>query len=184
MKKSLIDCSPNRKWRKKTYTMNELPVPVIGNKAVFVAEDGCMARVFWSDINGHHYYNWDGKEEKYSDEERYNECFVLSVEFISPFDNKKYLFEEQLEEKQGCIGIYCKNKYDVDGTDPSYYRYRKGLIGFIEEKWYNKEGWDCDKTAYSEDGKLLVDQWEVDGIPGYISVAYIADLDALYVGGT
>ena len=174
---------PKSKVEKKTYTMNQLTASDIGDKAIFVAENGCKARIFWSDINGHRYFNWNGEEERYRDEERYSECFVLSVEYISPYNNEKYLFEEQLGEKRGSIELYCKNRFAGDSTDPTNCRYREGLIGLIEETWANKDGWDYKKTAYSEDGKLLVDQWEISDIPDYISIAYIADLDALYVNG-
>ena len=174
---------PKSKVEKKTYTMNQLTASDIGDKAYFVAENGCVARIFWSNIDGHRYYNWNGEEEKYRDEERYKECFVLSVEYVSPYNNEKTLFEEQLEEKQGSIVLYSKNRFAGDGIDSTNCRFRKGLIGFVEESWYNKEGWGYDKTAYDGDGNLLVDQWEVDGIPDYISIAYIAELDALYVDG-
>lgn len=174
---------PKSKVEKKTYTMNQLTAYDIGDKAYFVAENGCVARIFWSNINGHRYFNWNGEEEKYRDEERYKECFVLSVEYVSPYNNEKKLFEEQLEEKQGSIELYCKNRFAGDGIDSTDCRFRKGLIGFVEESWYNKEGWGYDKTAYDGDGNLLVDQWEVDGIADYISIAYIADLNALYVNG-
>jgi len=174
---------PKSKVEKKTYTMNHLTVSDIGDKAYFVAKNGCVARIFWSNINGHNYFNWNGEEEKYRDEERYKECFVLSVEYISPYSNEKSLFEEQLEEKQGNIELYCKNRFAEDGKDSTDCRYREGLIGFIEESWYNKDGWGYDKTAYDGDGNLLVDQWETVGIADYISIAYIADLNALYVKG-
>lgn len=175
---------PKSKVEKKTYTMNQLTAFDIGDKAYFVAENGCMARIFWSNINGHRYYNWSGDEEDYDNEKRYNECFVLSVEYVSSFDNKKYLFEEQLAEKRGCIDLYRKNPYAGDNIDPSNCRYRHGLIGFVEEAWYNKEGWDYTKSAYDKDGKLLVDQLREDGVPTYISIAYIAEEDALYINGT
>lgn len=174
---------PKSKVEKKTYTMNQLTASAIGDKAYFVADDGCVARIFWSNSNGHGYFNWNGEEEKYRDEERYKECYVLSVEFISPYNNEKGFFEEQLEEKQGCIELYCKNRFAGEGSDSTDCRYREGLIGFIEEIWLPREGWGYDKTSYDENGKLLVDQWEADGISDYISIAYIAELDALYVDG-
>ena len=153
--------------------MNQLTPSVIDRQAFFEAENGCVAKIFWSNINGHRFYNWNGKEEKYNEEERYKECFVLSAELLSPWDNSKYLFEEQLNEKSGYIELYCENKY----------RQLDHPIGFIEESWCNREGYDFKKSAYDKDGKLLVDQWEIDGIPDYISIAYIADEDALYING-
>lgn len=165
---------PRSKVEKKTYKMNQLTPSDINGKAYFVAENGCVARIFWSNSNGHRFYNWNGKEEKYKEEEIYKECFVISAEFLSSWDNSKYLFEEQLNEKLGNIELYCENKY----------RQYDHHIGFVEEGWYNKEGYGFKKSAYDKDGKLLVDQWEVDGIPEYISIAYIAEEDALYINGT
>ena len=158
---------------KKTFLMNQLSAENVGEKAVFLSEKGCVARVFWSTINGHKYYDYEGKEEKWRETERLSECYVLSVEYISIWDGEKYMFEEQLEEKQGNIKIYAEN----------HYRDAEGQIGFVEERWYNKEDWPYSKSAYGEDGKLLVDQWECADIPEYISIAYIGDIDALYVDG-
>lgn len=170
---------PKSKVEKKTYKMNQLPVNSIGDKAYFVSESGCVARIFWSNSNGHHFFNWNGKEEQYREEIRYKECYVLSVELINFFNNKKYIFEEQLEEKRGSLRFYV----DYGGEDPNNCRYRECPIGLIEEEWCNKEGWDANKSAYDADGKLLVDQWESSDIPDEISIAYIADLDALYING-
>lgn len=165
---------PKSKVEKRVYTMNQLTPADIDGKVYFVSENGCVARIFWSKINGHKFYDCEGKEEKWKDEDRYKECFVLSAEFLSSWDNSKNLFEEQLNEKQGNIELYCENTY----------REYDHLIGFVEEGWYNKEGWGFKKSAYDKDGNLLVDQWEVDGIPEYISIAYIAEEDALYINGT
>lgn len=174
---------PKSKVEKKTYTMNQLTATDIEDEVYFVAENGCVARIFWSNSNGHRFFNWNGKEEKYRDKERYNECYVLSVECINRYTDEKYFFEEQLEEKRGSIELYRRNPYADINTDSDDCRYREGMIGIIEESWNNKDGWDYKQTAYSKDGKLLVDQWEIDGIPDYISIAYIADLNALYVDG-
>lgn len=165
---------PKSKVEKRVYTMNQLAPSDIDGKAYFVAENGCVARIFWSNSNGHRFYNWNGEEEKSIEGERYKNCFVLSAEFLSSWDNSKILFEEQLNEKLGNIELYCENKYRQDDH----------LIGFVEEVWYNKEGYGFKKSAYDKDGKLLVDQWVADGIPEYISVAYVAEEDALYINGT
>lgn len=165
---------PKSKVEKRVYTMNQLAPSDINGKAYFVAENGCVARIFWSNSNGHKFYNWNGKEERYRDEERYKECFVLSAEWLSSWDNSKILFEEQLDEKLGSIELYCENKY----------RQYDHLIGYVEEYWCNKDGYGFEKSAYDKDGKLLVDQWVADGIPEYISVAYISEEDALYINGT
>lgn len=163
---------PKSKVEKKVYTMNQLALSDIEGKAYFVAENGFVARIFWSNSNGHGFYNWNG-EEKFREKERFRECFVLSAELVWPWDNSKHLFEEQLDEKLGNIKLYSEN----------IYRQYDHLIGFVEESWDNKEGWDYNKSAYDTDGNLLVDQWKVDGIPDYISIAYIEEEDALYING-
>ena len=174
---------PKAKVEKKTYTMNQLSVEAVGQKAIFVSEDGGVARIFWSTINGHQYFNWNGEELDWKATEAHSECYVLSIEYYAYWDEEKHLFEDPLLEKQGNIDLYRKNPYDGDEAVPSNCRYREGPIGIIEEKWLNKEDWGYDKTGYSQDGKLLVDQCADEGIPAYISIAYIADLDALYVDG-
>lgn len=174
---------PKSKVEKKTYTMNQLSVENVGLKANYVSEDACAARIFWSTINGHKYYGYDGEEELWRETERLSECYVLSAEFISVWDGKKYFFEDQLEEKRGNIKLYAENRFALGSTNPSDCRYREGLIGFIEERWNNQEGWDYTKTAFSDEGKLLADQWEIADIPDYISIAYIGALDALYING-
>ena len=175
---------PKSKVEKKTYTMNQLSPENVGDKACFVAGNGCVAKIFWSNINGHQYCSWDGKKVDYRSMCIYSECYVLSVEKVSFYDGNKYLFEEQLNEKKGYFAFYSGNSgYAGEIVDPSDINYREGQIGYLEEGWYNKEGWDSHKTAYNDDGKLLVDQWEADGIPDNISIAYIADEDALYIDG-
>lgn len=174
---------PKSKVEKRTYTMNQLSTENVGKKAVFVAENGCVARIFWSSINGHRYYNWNGEEEQWRETERLSECYVLSAEQISGWDGEKYLFEDQLEENLGNIKLYAENRYAGGITDPSYCRYREEPIGFVEERWSNEDSWDYTKTAFSDDGKLLVDQWEIADIPEYISIAYIGEQDALYLNG-
>ena len=174
---------PKSKVEKKTYTMNLLTVGNVGKNAVFQAKNGCKARIFRAVSNGHRYYNWDGTEQDISATDRFQESFVLSAEIINRWDGDKYLFEEQLEEEQGSITLYYDNRFAEGVEDPENCRYRKGKIGIIEESWNNSEGWDASLSAYSADGKLLTDQWAVADIAEYISIAYIADLDALYING-
>lgn len=174
---------PKSKVEKKIYKMNQLEVKDVGKGIKFVSSEGLVARIFWSNINGHGYYNWDGKEHLWRYQQELKECYVLSMEFRSYWDGKIYLFEEQLNEKQGCINLYSDNDTYYSGEDKNDCRYREEPIGYVEEHWCNKEGWDEYKSAYSEDGKLLVDQWEVSDIPASHSIAYIADEDALYIEG-
>lgn len=158
---------PKTKVEKRTYPMSQLSVENVGDMAIFLANNGDVARIFWSKINGHKYYNYDGSEENWRETERLSESYVLSIN-----GNGHWLFEEQLEERQGYIRLYTENKKS------------DGPIGIIEERWINNEKWGNAKSAYSEDGKLLVDQWMNSYIPEYVSIAYIGDLDALYIDGT
>lgn len=48
---------------------------------------------------------------------------------------------------------------------------------------YAKEGWGYKRSAYSGDGKLLTDQWEIPDIPNELSIAYLAEENALYIDG-
>lgn len=177
---------PKSKVEEKTYTMNQLAVSDIGGNAVFVAENGLTARIFWSNRNGHQYFS-NSMDVDWDATEKHKECFVLSVEAIGALGcffgevsvGEKFLFEEQLDEKFGCVDLY--NGYsgywaNGEGKDPT---------GSIIENWCNNYGeWDDNKTAYNEFGELLVDQCMYDGPgPEGISVAYIAELDALYVNG-
>lgn len=168
---------------KVVYTMSQLPVDMIGDKAMFKSEDGYMAKIFKSDNNGHKYYVWnDDFDPVYSKEEtkRHDNCYVLSKEFYAEWLEGVGCFEAHLEVKDGNIELYRQNPY-YDGNSNGC-RYRPGLIGIIEETWWNKEGWEGRK--YGDDGKLLVDQYEVGGVPGSCSIAYLADKDALYIDGT
>lgn len=164
---------PKSKIEKKTYKMYQLSAKEIGSKAVFESDKGCTARIFWSNINGHKYYSWDGKDVNWNETSRYKECYVLSAELMSEEYGEKYPFEIQLDESQGYFKLY--NKTSVLGKEV--------LIGKLEASWRNEEGWDYKKSAYSADGKLLADQWEIDGIPDELSIAYLAEENALYING-
>lgn len=174
---------PRARVEKRTYTMNQLPTSSIGNRAVFVAKDGKKAQIFLSKRNGHKYFSWDpdnGTYEDTAEEQRHNQCYVLSAELTS-FDGGTWLFEEQLEETDGHFDLYFKNRFS-DGNDPKDCRYRKGLIGILEEAWTNEDVYD--QSHYDANGNLTVDQQTTDGsIAEYISIAYIANLDALYLQG-
>ena len=160
---------PKSKIEKKIYKTYQLPAEQISSKIVFVSEKGCTASIFWSHINGHKYYSWGGKEEKWEATSRYDECFVLSAEVLDY--GQKYLFEEQLDESHGFIKIYRKPFIG-----------QELLIGQLYENWTDADGWG-NRSAYSADGKLLTDQWEIVDIPNEISIAYLAEENALYING-
>ena len=160
--------------------MHHLSIQEIGSRAVFVSDKGCTAKIFWSNGNGHKYCSWDGKETNWGETNRYYECYVLSVELISPQSGEKYLFEEQLDESQGYLKIYHKPLIgQLDGS----IKQQEILIGSLADSWVNERGWDDKKSAYSPDGNLLSNQWECDGIPYELSIAYLAEEEALYING-
>lgn len=163
---------PKSKLDKKTYKMYQLSAREIGSKAVFVSNNGCTASIFLSNINGHKFCSWDGKEVKWDYTNMYAECYVLSAEIINRWDGEKFIFEEPLDENQGFFKLYFK---PFIGEDLQ--------IGKLEDNWINKEGWSNNISAYSDDGKLLTDQWQCDGIPDEISIAYLAEENALYIDG-
>lgn len=160
---------PKSKIEKKIYKMSQLSVEIVGSKAVFVSDKGCTARIFWSNINGHKYCSWDGKETYRSETNKYKECYVLSAELIDSEDGHKYLFEEQLTESQGFIKLYTE--------------WEDYLVGKLGDTWMDAEGWDYKKSAYNADGQLLTDQWAIDGIADELSIAYLEEENALYING-
>jgi len=172
---------PKSKIEKRTYTMCQLPVSMVGKRIVFVSKEGDVAKLFASNINNHKYWDYSGDSEVMSWEEtdKHGECYVISVQYSSG-----YLFEEPLEERGGNIRLYRENRYD-GGGDPNYCRYRKGEIGIIEDDWVIKglDNWPERKSAYDEAGRLMVDQCKNDGIPEYMSIAFLPALDALYIDG-
>ena len=176
---------PKSKVEKRTYTMSQLPTAMIGERKEFVAENGLKAAIFLSKRNGHQYYSWDSESgDTYLNEEEtklHDQCYVLSVE-INSF-GEKLLFEDQLKEDSTYLALYCKNRFDDEDSTPDNCRHREGLIGFIEEAWCNDDA-PYGETHYNEAGELQYDQYTTDGsIPDYISIAYIADLNALYING-
>ena len=164
---------PKSMLEEKNYKMYQLSAEEIGSKAVFVSDKDCTARIFWSNINGHKYCSWDGKEVNWNETSRREECYILSVELINSWDGDKYLYEVELDESKGYFKLYQK-KNVID---------HEVIIGNIVGMWGTAGGWDNKKSAYSEDGKLLTDLWEIDGIPDELSIAYLADENALYING-
>ena len=176
---------PKSKVDKKTYTMYQLPVALIGKRAVFVSNEGDSAKIFQSNINKHKYWDYDiinGEYKKrisYEETDKHSACYVLSIIFPNG-----YLFEQPLEEQLSNVRLYRKNPYG-GGVAPSDCRYREGEIGIIEDNWIidNYDEWPKGKSAYDAYGRLIVDLCEIDGISSPISIAFIAENDALYVDG-
>ena len=176
------------KVRVETFPMSQLPVRRIGKKTVFRNEFGYELKIFKAGINGHKFYSWNSESYPWQpvyDAEttrEHKEMLAMTAEYYNKWADEINKMEIILQVDGDNVAFYHENRY-YDGDDASYCRYRKGLIGFLEEAWVNKEGWDG--ATFSDKGKLLVDQYSVEGnIPEYYSVAYIAEKDAIYFRGS
>ena len=172
---------PKSKVEVKTYTMNELAVSEIEDNGYFKSEKGRVAKIFMSDINGHKYFHDMGIEEIPGETANNSKCYVLSVQLYGDRVGR-FLFEEQLSEKEGFLKLYDDYPDLTDMGAPEDYTKKEGKCGYMQEDWVNAD-WDNDRSAYDKDGKLMVDQWFAGRIPNYISIAYIDELEALYVNG-
>lgn len=173
-----VDCEhllPKTKVYKNCYEMNELTIDNVGKKAVFKSKDGLTARIFLSEINGQKYYTYGGEKIIEEAMKKMQQCYVLSFEMMAFDSDEVFLFEEQLETKNGCLKLYIK------GDNEEIRQY--GIYGCIDDIWLNPEDWDYKKSAFSNDGLLLTEQWQNVDIPESVSVAYIAKIDALYLQG-
>lgn len=174
---------PKSKIEKKVFTMNELSTSSINKGDVFRTEKGCEARLFLSDINGHKYFFDElGMSEDAEETAKHAKCYVLSAQLYD-WSLGKYLFEEQLPENDGYIGFYGELPDLSDLEVPEDYKKKRGTVGYIREVWMNGADWEDNVTAYDSDGKLLSDQRAFTRLFTYISIAYIAELDALYING-
>ena len=168
---------PKAEVTKKEYTMCHLTTNKIGNKSIFVSDEGDTVKIFRSNINRHHYL-YDSGDVNFKETFNHKVCYVLSM---TTWDTT--FWELPLVEMHGIIDLYQWENPYAYGDGPNSCRYREGQIGIIIEEWENGEGWDNGKSAYDESGNLLVDQKPVSYMPSYISIAYIADIDALYIEG-
>ena len=165
---------PKTDVTKKNYTMYQLTINDIGDRSVFVSNEGKKVTIFKSKINGHHYLEDNGEVNR-EETNNHKECYVLSMR---SYNNA--FWELPLREKQGIIELYQRSGFSLN---PDNCRYREEPIGIIEEEWENGEEWDNSKSAYDESGNLLVDQKPLSILPSTISIAYIAEIDALYIDG-
>ena len=164
---------PKSKAEKVVYNQNQLTTELVGDRIVFKDKDGNLATIFKSSRNGQPLYimndeKWEFEPGPQELLKRYDNCYVISVHFPDG------LFEEPLETRGDIIKLY---NYEEDAANPTY-------SGAIEDGWYVKGEWDCKKSAYDENGNLLVPLERTVDIPVTHSVAYIGSLDALYVDGT
>lgn len=165
----MIYLIPKDKISMETYTINRLPVSKVGHELTFVSEDGKIARIFKSDINGHKFYAEDG-----SIDATYNNCYVLQLK--SKFEGKDRFEEIPLTEQEGFIKLYNDERYPDDSS----------IIGIRSGDWHPKDlDFSYSYSSYSEDGKLLYDQvYSRDEIDDrWMNIAYIASIDALYIDG-
>lgn len=163
---------PKSKAEKKTYTQNQLTTELVGDRAIFKDDKGNIATIFKSNRNGQTLYTMNSEKWEFEPApedvlKKYDNCYVITVHFSDG------LFEEPLETDGDIIKLY---QTEGDPVNPTY-------RGRIEDGWYNKGDWDYKKSAYDENGNLLVPQERTVDIPMEHSVAYIGSLDALYVDG-
>ena len=171
----------------KEYQMSPLPVELVRDDATFVSQDGHTVRIFAACAAGHGFYSYseDGEFDLFFDAaqtEVHKEYYALSGVFSSPYSEEDYIFEDPLEVEDGNIKLYDDSPYPSD--NPTSVRYRPYKLGFLEERWTTPEDYGYDKSAYDDDGNLLVDAISIVDIPAYLSIAYIAQEDALYIDGT
>ena len=175
----------------KQYEMSQLPASIIGDKTMFKAADGSTAQIFRSSNNGHYYRDENGKRLPDTINKQMDGCYVLSVLSVSKWSNDKVLFEEQLEVSNGNLKLYMIPQYSKGTSREASYKH--SLVGMVTDKWRANDSWDSNKSSYDPKGNLLTDQIQVscgllyenyeDGWTDYCSIAYIADLDALYFNG-
>jgi len=168
---------PKSKVTVKTWEMNDLPVSMVKNGATFVATSGREARIFLAANPTRKFCNYDGQEICRATET--HQSYIVLSAWIKNYDGSgSYLFEEPLYEERGKIKLYQHNRFGDGGC-----RKRPGRIGIIEEEWCTPVNWPTNKSAYDNNGKQIVDLVEYDGLPSYISIAYIASENALYING-
>lgn len=172
----------------KEYQMSPLPVELVRDDATFVSQDGHTVRIFAACAAGHCFYSYCNEDGEFdlildvAQTEAHQEYYALSGVFSSPYSEEDYIFEDPLEVEDGNIKLYDDSPYFSE--NPSSVRYRPYKLGFLEEKWTIPEDYGYDKSAYDDDGNLLVDPVSIVDIPAYVSIAYIAQEDALYIDGT
>lgn len=161
----------------KKYTISQLPISSVGRCATFASNDGCLARIFKSSNNGHHYY--DCSDGSILDQYKRPEgCYIFSAEYYDIYYDAnqsenygKVLFEEEIKTEGDHFKLYSK---DVDNAR---------TIGGINLQWrIASEKWPENQSAYDANGNLLTDLYDVP-YESNKSIAYIADLDALYFDG-
>lgn len=162
----------------KKYTISQLPISSVRRCATFASNDGYLARIFKSSNNGHHYY--DCSDGSILDQYKRPEgCYIFSAEYYDIYydanQSEKYgkvLFEEEIKTEGDYFKLYTKDVHNAR------------TIGGMNLQWQRieSEKWPENQSAYDANGNLLTDLREVP-FDYYKSIAYIADLDALYFNG-
>lgn len=179
---------PKNKVRKEVYTMTQLPVSRVAKGARLKSKNGYEMLFFTGKINGKKFYGWDSSsfpwQPKYDAKatRAHKEMLVLRVQYYNKWSEQVATNELLLNTQGGNVAFYHPNRYG-EGVDVDDVRYRAGLIGFLEQEWVMKDGYEG--NMFSTDGRLLTDIYSVEGnIPEYWSLAYIATEDAVYYDGT
>lgn len=171
----------------KVYQMSPLPVAMIGDGVTFRSTDGFTVRIFPAKANGHAFYAFDEEFVKYLDEkhtEALQQHYVISGTLKIPYDPEGLFFEDPLEIEDANIKLYRTGAEVGYGCDvKGQLRYRPQKIGFIEDAWTTPDDYG-EKSAYDARGNMLVDQQKIVDIPEYLSIAWIATENALYINGT
>ena len=173
----------------KEYRMSPLPVTLLGDQATFKSIDGFEVRIFAANANGHGFYCYDDDFVPYYDAAQtsaHQQYYALSGTIKSYYDDEGFFFEEPLVVEDGNIRLYVSNEVIryISVDNPADVRYRPYKMGFLEEAWTAPVDYGYGKSAYDANGNLLVDPLAVVDIPTYLSIAYIAAEDALYIDGT
>lgn len=174
----------------KQYEMSPLPVSLVGDRIVFKSADGSTARIFRSTNNGHSFLDKNGKKLPDFVNQSMDGCYVLSVVSKQKWGDDYELFEEQLEVNDGNIQLYMVPDYSKTASKQA--RLKHHVVGLVTDKWGPVDQWAYNKSSYDQNGKLLMDQIKVssgrisedyqdDDYCKYCTIAYIADLDALFI---
>ena len=100
---------------------------------------------------------------------------MLSIEWY--YDGRTELIEAPLKTSNNCIDFYRKV---LDS---------KRLVGILDEKFCPRnDHWNYEKSAFGTNGELLTnldyfEQAPIEELGNINTIAYIADMDALYFNG-
>ena len=161
-----------------SYTMNQLPISMIGKGLTFVSPEGFKARIFKASLNGHAFYSFDDNYNYVYDEKathKYKNHYVLSIDYIPGYSNNN-----KMEHKEYVIDV-VKGNLKLYQRSTNYENQSKRTTAILKGIWVNSDSYGDEKSAYDDSGRMLTDKCEIDGISDDICVAYIASKKALYI---